>query len=48
MTTLDKLCIALFLLSLVGIGAALFRQAYRRANPKPRLPGPFTRWSDGA
>lgn len=45
MTTIDKLCVALFLLSLVGIGAALFRQAYRRANPKPR--GPFTRWQDG-
>lgn len=38
MTTLDKLCIALFLLALAGIGAALFRQAYRRANPT-RRPG---------
>jgi hypothetical protein len=45
MTILDKLCIALFLLSLAGIGWQMFRQAYRRANPKPR--GPFTRWQDG-
>lgn len=47
MTVTDWLCVVWFALGLILLGVAMFRQAYRRANPKPR-PGPFTRWSDGA
>lgn len=42
MTTEDKICLALFVLVLVAIGAAMFRGAYQRAHPKSRMPGPFT------
>lgn len=48
MTLTDWLCILWFTAGLTVLGVAMFRQAYRRAHPKPRLPGPFTRWSDGA
>lgn len=42
MTRLDLLCLALLVVSLLAIGAFAIWQAYRRANPMPRLPGPFT------
>ena len=48
MTSLDWFCVLIFAIGLALLAVAMFRQAYRRANPKPRLPGPFTRWEDGA
>ncbi len=45
MTALDLFCAVMFAICLALLGLAMFRQAYRRANPKPR--GPFTRWEDG-
>ena len=45
MSPLDLFCVVMFAIGLAFLGAAMFRQAYRRANPKPR--GPFTRWEDG-
>ena len=45
MTSLDWFCVLIFAIGLTLLGLAMFRQAYRRANPKPR--GPFTRWEDG-
>lgn len=47
MSPADKWSVAGFFLGLVILAVWMLRQSYNRAHPKPRLPGPFTRWSDG-
>ena len=45
MTALDIFCAVMFAIGLALIGLVMFRQAYRRANPKPRAP--LTSWQEG-
>jgi hypothetical protein len=46
-TALDVLCLVLAGLVLAVLVAFVLRQAYRRANPKPRPPGSLTSVGQG-
>ena len=45
MSAADWICVVWFAAGLLVLGVSMFRQAYRRAHPKPRAF--LTRWQDG-